>query len=241
MPNRALLRPITLALALVLLPLLIACGSSGSDKSATPSNQPPSFTTPITADGNGNTGVVPPASDGTCGPEGSGIASVPRRGIRSFSAPPSQVIDPAKTYIATMKTSKGTIVLQLDPVSAPITVNNFVFLSCDGFYDGLTFHRVEPGFVIQGGDPKGNGTGDAGYKFASEVKLKHDSAGVISMANSGPNTNGSQFFITLAPAPHLDTGQVGFFNAFGHVTEGMNVVQSIAKGDKILSVSIEEK
>jgi cyclophilin family peptidyl-prolyl cis-trans isomerase len=238
MPNRALLRPF--ALALVLLPLLIACGG-GSDKSATPSNQPPSFITPTTAAGNANSGVVPPASDGTCGPEGSGIAGIPRRGIRSFSSPPSQVIDPAKTYIATMETVKGIIVLQLDPVSAPITVNNFVFLSCDGFYDGLTFWRVEPGFVIQGGDPNGNGSGGPGYKFQSEVKLKHDSAGVLSMANSGHNTNGSQFFITLAPAPHLDTGQVGFFNAFGHVTEGMDVVQTIAKGDKILSISIEEK
>jgi cyclophilin family peptidyl-prolyl cis-trans isomerase len=151
------------------------------------------------------------------------------------------VIDPAKTYVATMQTTRGVVTMELSTQS-PITTNNFVFLSCHGYYDGLTFHRVvktPTPFVIQGGDPRGDGTGGPGYQFQTEINpvIKHDAAGVLSMANSGPNTNGSQFFITLAPATHLDNGT---FNAFGRVTSGMDAVNAIRQGDRILAISIAE-
>ena len=171
---------------------------------------------------------------------------MPRNNTRTFSAIPGKVIDPAKTYTATMVTSKGTIVIALNAADAPNTVNNFVFLSCDGFYDGIVFHRVvktPTPFVIQAGDPKGDdpalaGQGGPGYKFADEISpnLKHDAAGVLAMANSGPNTNGSQFYITLSPQPSLD----GKYNVFGKVTSGLDVANNIVQGDKILSVSVAE-
>jgi cyclophilin family peptidyl-prolyl cis-trans isomerase len=150
-------------------------------------------------------------------------------------------IDPNKKYVATIKTSKGNVVVELDAQSAPQTTNNFVFLSRDGFYDNLTFHRVEPGFVIQGGDPRGNGTGGPGYNIPPEIKLKH-TKGAIAMARQGgpPQTtpnSGSQFYITLDATPFLD----GNYTAFGYVTSGMEVVQKIVIGDVIQGVTIEEK
>jgi peptidyl-prolyl cis-trans isomerase B (cyclophilin B) len=184
------------------------------------------------------------AADGpaACGPSSARIASIQRSGQRSFSAPPERVIDPAKSYVARMKTSRGDIVLDLAAADAPNTVNNFVFLSCTGYYDGLTFHRVvltPAPFVIQGGDPRGDGTGGPGYRFADEFspKLRHNAAGILSMANSGPGTNGSQFFITLAPTPHLDD----MHSIFGKVSAGMEVVRAIRQGDRIVSVSVEER
>jgi cyclophilin family peptidyl-prolyl cis-trans isomerase len=182
------------------------------------------------------------SSGATCGPSSSSIAAIQRTAEHRYTAPPERVIDPAKSYVARMKTERGDIVLQLAAADAPNTVNNFVFLSCAGFYDGLIFHRVvkqpQP-FVIQGGDPLGNGRGGPGYSFADEFsqRQRHDGPGVLSMANSGANTNGSQFFITLAPAPHLDN----LHSVFGRVTEGMNVVNAIQAGDEITSVSIEER
>lgn len=157
------------------------------------------------------------------------------------SAPP-MTIDVKKSYEATIATAKGNIVVELYPKDAPQTVNNFVFLARDGFYNGLTFHRVEPGFVIQGGDPSGNGTGGPGYTITAEIKAKH-TKGAIAMARLGDNVNprrdssGSQFYITLAPTPFLD----GQYTAFGQVTQGEDVVSSIARGDKITSVTIVEK
>ncbi len=117
---------------------------------------------------------------------------------KQYSAPPEMVIDPSKRYTATINTDKGDIVIELFADKAPRTVNNFVFLARDGFYDGVTFHRVIDGFMAQGGDPTGTGSGGPGYKFADEFHpaLKHDGAGILSMANAGPDTNGSQFFIT---------------------------------------------
>jgi cyclophilin family peptidyl-prolyl cis-trans isomerase len=201
--------------------LLIACGGGNEDGDSQSGNQ---------------------ATAG-CGPTGSRIAAITRDNQRAFSSRPERIIDAAKSYTATMETSKGRIVMQLAAADAPNTVNNFVFLSCHGFYDGLTFHRVvkEPTpFVIQGGDPRGDGTGGPGYAFDNEISpsLKHDAAGILSMARSAqPNTSGSQFFITLAPAAHLDGG----YNAFGRVTQGMDAVNAIVPGDRILSVSIEER
>ncbi|MCL4262971.1 MAG: peptidylprolyl isomerase [Anaerolineae bacterium] len=147
-------------------------------------------------------------------------------------------IDAKKNYTVTMTTNKGDIVIELYPQYAPKTVNNFVFLIGEGFYDGVTFHRVIDNFMIQGGDPTGTGRGGPGYRFEDELKgnpLKHET-GVLSMANAGPNTNGSQFFITHSPQPHLD----GRHTVFGKVTSGMNVVNSIRSGDKMTKVTVSE-
>jgi peptidyl-prolyl cis-trans isomerase B (cyclophilin B) len=148
-------------------------------------------------------------------------------------------IDPNRQYRARMMTSKGEIVIDLAARYAPKTVNNFVFLANEGFYNGVVFHRVISNFVIQGGDPTGTGRGGPGYTFEDEIDpkknpLKHE-AGVLSMANAGPNTNGSQFFITHSPQPHLN----GKHTVFGKVTSGMDVVNAIRQGDQILNVTIE--
>ena len=140
---------------------------------------------------------------------------------------------------ATFDTDRGTIRLELFADDCPETAGNFIKLAKDGFYDGLTFHRVIPDFMIQGGCPQGTGTGGPGYKFddeASALAKKHDTPGILSMANAGPNTNGSQFFITHTPTPHLD----GKHGVFGKVLEGQDVVDSVKQGDTIKSVTIDE-
>jgi len=147
----------------------------------------------------------------------------------SYDRPPELTIDPAKRYTATIATERGDIVIELFADKAPRTVNNFVFLAREGFYDGVTFHRVIPGFMAQGGDPTGSGRGGPGYRFADEFHpdLRHDGPGVLSMANAGPGTNGSQFFITHGPTPHLDDRHT----VFGRVVEGMDVVLDIPERD----------
>jgi peptidyl-prolyl cis-trans isomerase B (cyclophilin B) len=145
-------------------------------------------------------------------------------------------VDTARTYTAVITTDKGDIELELYPQHAPKTVNNFVFLAQDGFYDGVTFHRVIARFMIQGGDPTGTGRGGPGYRFEDELDdnpLLHE-RGVISMANAGPDTNGSQFFITHGPQPHLD----GRHTVFGRVTAGQDIVDSIEQGDRMLKVTV---
>ncbi len=145
-------------------------------------------------------------------------------------------IETDRTYTVTMETSKGTITLELYPQHAPKTVNNFVFLVREGFYNGVVFHRVIPNFMIQGGDPTGTGRGGPGYRFEDELDtnpLRHE-AKVLSMANAGPDTNGSQFFITHAPQPHLD----GKHTVFGKVTDGVDVVDAIEGGDVMESVTV---
>ena len=157
---------------------------------------------------------------------------------KQWNSAPDMQIDPKKRYQAIMETDKGTIEIDLFPEHAPKTVNNFVFLGREGFYDGVTFHRVIPNFMIQGGDPTGTGRGGPGYKIEDEFKgnsLRHET-GVLSMANAGPNTNGSQFFITHAPQPHLD----GRHTVFGKVAKGQDVVDAIRQGDRIVSVTIDE-
>jgi len=154
-----------------------------------------------------------------------------------WKQPPAMQIDPKKTYQVVMQTNKGDITLELYPQYAPKTVNNFVFLAQEGFYDGVKFHRVISNFVIQGGDPTGTGTGGPGYRFEDETRgnpLKHET-GVISMANAGPNTNGSQFFITHSPQPHLD----GKHTVFGKVVSGMEVVNAIQQGDQMTQVTAQ--
>ncbi|MBV9767741.1 MAG: peptidylprolyl isomerase [Acidobacteriaceae bacterium] len=147
-------------------------------------------------------------------------------------------IDVSKKYTATFETSRGTIVADLFAKEAPKTVNNFVFLAQEGFYDGTTFHRVIANFMIQGGDPTGTGRGGPGYKFEDETKgnPKKHKAGSLSMANSGPNTNGSQFFITHVVTDWLD----GKHTVFGEVRSGQEVVNAVKQGDKLNSVKIEE-
>jgi len=147
-------------------------------------------------------------------------------------------IDATKSFTATFETTRGTIVVELFPKEAPKTVNNFVFLARDGFYDGTTFHRVIPNFMIQGGDPTASGRGGPGYKFEDELKgsYKKHQAGSLSMANAGPNTNGSQFFITHVATDWLD----GKHTVFGHVRSGQSVVDAVKQGDQLISVRIEE-
>ncbi|MCA9730599.1 MAG: peptidylprolyl isomerase [Deferribacteres bacterium] len=157
---------------------------------------------------------------------------------KQWDASPEMEIDKTKKYTATLETDKGNIVIELAPQHAPRTVNNFVFLTRQGFYDGVTFHRVIPNFVIQGGDPTGTGMGGPGYNFEDEFEgnpLVHET-GVISMANAGPNTNGSQFFITHSPQPHLN----GRHTVFGKITSSQVIVDSIRQGDVMVSVTIEE-
>ena len=167
---------------------------------------------------------------------------------QQYDAPPALTIDPEKSYTATFKTEKGDIVIELFADKVPNTVNNFVFLARDGFYDDTTFHRVIDGFMAQGGDPTGTGTGGPGYRFADEfhASLRHDKPGILSMANAGPNTNGSQFFITHGPTPHLDNRHA----VFGQVTGGMDVLMSISvrdpqssrtPGDAIHTIEIAEE
>ena len=138
----------------------------------------------------------------------------------------------------TIQTSKGEIKLTLFPDDAPVTVCSFLHLASRGFYNGLSFHRVIPNFMIQGGCPLGTGTGDPGYKFECECKphRRHDKAGILSMANAGPNTNGSQFFITHCATPHLD----GKHTVFGETTEGQCVIDSIKGGDLIQEITIHD-
>ncbi|MEM8534955.1 MAG: peptidylprolyl isomerase [Chloroflexota bacterium] len=158
---------------------------------------------------------------------------------QQWQQPPAMEIDPAKNYHVTMETSKGVILIELYPTYAPKTVNNFVFLARQKFYDGIAFHRVISNFVIQGGDPTGTGGGGPGYRFEDELAnnpMKHET-GSLSMANAGPNTNGSQFFITHSPQPHLD----GKHTVFGKVLQGQDIVDAIRQGDKMLKVTVEEK
>jgi cyclophilin family peptidyl-prolyl cis-trans isomerase len=166
---------------------------------------------------------------------------------KQYSAPPAMTVDTGKHYTATFKTEKGDFVIELYADKTPRTVNNFIFLAREGFYDGVVFHRVIKDFMAQGGDPTGTGTGGPGYSFADEFhrSLKHDGPGILSMANAGPNTNGSQFFITHVATPWLD----GKHTVFGKVIQGMDVVLAIperdpgrakAPGVKILSIEIAE-
>ena len=193
---RRLIATATAVATLIAVPLIAGCGSSDS----------------------ASTGADTAARHGATGAE-AGVA-------KTWSSAPAMAIDPKSTYTAVLRTSEGNITIALDPKTAPKTVNNFVFLSKEGFYDGLTFHRVIPDFVIQGGDPDGNGTGGPGYTFEDELPKAGDyKLGSVAMANSGPNTNGSQFFII--------TGQQGVqlppnYSLFGQVTSGQDVADKIS-------------
>ncbi len=166
---------------------------------------------------------------------------------KSYGAPPEMALNPASEYYANFVTDKGVVKARLFSEEAPETVNNFVFLARDGYFDGTTFHRVIKDFMVQGGDPTGTGTGGPGYRIPDEFHpdLAHDRPGILSMANAGPNTGGSQFFITHGATPWLN----GRHAVFGEVVEGMDVVYAIRErdpqrdrepGDRIERVEIEE-
>jgi peptidyl-prolyl cis-trans isomerase B (cyclophilin B) len=159
--------------------------------------------------------------------------------MKQYPAPPPMTIDVNKKYTATFETSRGAIVCELFAQQAPNTVNNFVFLARDKFYDGTTFHRVIANFMIQGGDPTGTGRGGPGYRFEDEFDgnpHKH-AAGSLSMANAGPNTNGSQFFITHIATDWLD----GRHTVFGQVRGGQDVVNAVQQGDQLINVTVIEE
>ncbi|MEX2160634.1 MAG: peptidylprolyl isomerase [Anaerolineales bacterium] len=166
---------------------------------------------------------------------------------KQWTSPPAMEIDPKKGYTATFKTGQGEIVFKLFAAEAPKTVNNFVFLARQGYYDGTKFHRVINDFMAQGGDPTATGSGGPGYKFEDEFhpSLRHDKRGILSMANAGPNTNGSQFFVTHRPTPHLDNKHT----VFGQLTQGEDVLMAIPERDpsqknapagELISVTISE-
>jgi len=155
----------------------------------------------------------------------------------SYSAPPSMTIDTEKEYTATIETEKGNLELELFAKDVPVTVNNFVFLAREGFYDNTTFHRVIPDFMAQAGDPTATGTGGPGYSFNDEFTSHTHDTGTLSMANSGPNTNGSQFFITYAPQPHLNNRH----SVFGRLTDGMDLLKKLSNGDAIVRITIQER
>jgi cyclophilin family peptidyl-prolyl cis-trans isomerase len=155
-----------------------------------------------------------------------------------MAKPPDMQVDLDTIYQVTIETDRGPIVMELDPKLAPKSVNHFVALARDGFYDGLTFHRVVPDFVIQGGDPEGTGRGGPGYKWDDEPVKGEYTLGAVAMANAGPNTNGSQFFICIDDCTKKLTKN---YNLFGYVIDGMDVATSIKQGDKMKSVSVSER
>ena len=199
--------------------LVLALFTTGCLIQATPIPEP----TPTTIGTPRPVGSPTPVSRGTAPPE---AVESTGQSMKQYAAPPEMTIDMSASYTAVIRTNLGSMTLELFAKDAPKTVNNLVFLAQAGFYDGIIFHRVMPGFMIQGGDPTGTGTSGPGYKFEDEIvpSLVFDSPGILAMANSGPNTNGSQFFITVVPTPHLN----GAHTIFGKIIEGQDVADAIA-------------
>jgi cyclophilin family peptidyl-prolyl cis-trans isomerase len=215
--------------------LLAACGSSNNTTSTTPGST--SSTSSASTDSGGGGAQL---TSTACSTAQFGSPLQPKDApsdVHVYSAAPAKQIDTSKLYLVTIKTTKGDIVLCLQPKTAPTTVNNFVVLARNHFYDGIKFHRVVQGFVIQGGDPQGTGSGGPGYSFADEPVQGAYTAGCLAMANAGPNTNGSQFFICTAN----DTQLPKQYNLFGQVSKGMDVVLKIAQGDVMSSVVVQEQ
>ncbi len=218
MATKVLSRVVGIILGLGVL-LAVSCGGQGPEPALAPSPTPAPAPAP---------------------------APAPTPRPKSYSSPPPMSIDTSRQYIATIETEKGNLVLELFAKDVPATVNNFVFLAREGFYDGSTFHRVIPGFMVQGGDPTGTGMGNPGYAFKDEFSQHTHRAGTLSMANAGPDTNGSQFFITYVPQPALD----GKHAVFGQLLNGMDVLKKLTprdpnqnpkfEGDKIIRITIKE-
>jgi peptidylprolyl isomerase len=199
---------------------LLACDTGGG-------SAPPTDTAPATA--------APQ-------PVGAVCQNLTRDAVNQLNTPPAMSIDVNKAYTAQLNTSKGAITIQLNPKAAPVTVNNFVCLARQHYYDGLIFHRLEPGFVVQGGDPLGTGFGGPAYKLPNETNSTPWKAGSVAMASSKAGVSGSQFFIVLADGPGAASlATTGVYNQFGSVTGGADVVQALRVGDKITSIDITEK
>jgi peptidylprolyl isomerase len=204
--------------------LAAACGDDGGEE--TPDVSPAAAAPP------GDGGAVQP--DDCPAPSG----DVPEIEMQSYSAPPEMAIDPSRSYAATVHTVRGSFTMELLPGVAPQHVNSFVFLAREGFYDGVTFHRVVPDFVAQAGDPTGTGAGGPGYTLPLEPSDIAFERGVVGMARTNdPNSAGSQWFVTLARSDHLN----GQYTVFGRVTEGMDVVDCIAVGDAITGIEVNEE
>lgn len=204
---------------LALIVVLVAAAACGSSSDNPPPPQAP-----------------PPAAQAS--PSSNACNNSFKTQMEKQTTPPSMQIDAGKSYTATIKTARGSITVQLDAKAAPQTVNNFVYLAKNGFYNCLTFHRVEAGFVIQGGDPLGNGTGGPGYKLPDETNPAQWLRGSIGMASSPAGVNGSQFFILTGDATYLS--QSGVYNHFGMVTSGMDVADKVQVGDEIQEIDIAE-
>ena len=205
-----------------LLALFVLAFSLAACVLETPSPEPTEV--PPTAD---SAPTLPPLS-GTVTASGPVKRFIDVGGVRiaQYSSVPPVTIDTSANYTAVMRTSLGNMEIELFAAEAPVTVNNFIFLAIEGFYNNVVFHRVIPSFMIQGGDPLGQGTGGPGYKFQDEfvASLTFDQPGMLAMANSGPATNGSQFFVTVAPTPHLN----GAHTIFGQITQGQEVADAIS-------------
>lgn len=229
----------SLLFIMVIALVLTACGATEATPTTTAEEFPAATeevsaaptvpTVEVVAPETGGTAVATPeaAMETVTVPEGADGATEEVQVPKTYSSQPAMQIDVNKQYTATIETNKGTIVADLYPKDAPVTVNNFVFLAREGYYDGIIFHRIIPGFVIQGGDPTGTGSGGPGYQFEDELgsTQRPYETGSLAMANAGPNTNGSQFFIVLeGGGPNLGP----LYNHFGKVTSGMEVVNEIA-------------
>ena len=218
-------RLVALPIATALLVFAYACGS---DEEASPQDTNPASTTQAAV-------TFPPVPTFESCPTPSGAA--PEVQAKTYPARPAMSIDPARQYIAHVFTTRGHFIVELAPGIAPEHVNSFVFLAREKFYNGTAFHRVEPGFVVQGGDPTGTGTGGPGYTVPLEASQEPFVRGIVGMARSNdPNSAGSQFFVTLDDAPHLN----GEYTVFGKVVQGMEYVDCIEVGDQIIDLAIQE-
>lgn len=216
--------PRRLAPLLILAAIALIAAGCGSKDAATATKGADTFAASTQAAGQAPAGTTAAQSPAAATKEGT--SATVQNQPKQWNQPPAMQLEPGKDYTATLKTSKGDIVIDLDEQGAPITVNNFVFLVQQGFYTNVPFHRVISGFVIQTGDPTGTGAGGPGYKFKDEPVTKDYTRGMVAMANAGPNTNGSQFFITQGD---LSGGRLPKnYTIFGEVTQGMDVVDAIA-------------
>jgi peptidyl-prolyl cis-trans isomerase B (cyclophilin B) len=216
----------------------LGCAGQTSSTSSSSTSKPSTSTTVTTVSTTTSSTTVSTTTTSKTSTSSTSSVSTPK--LMQWSKPPDMQIDTKKQYIATLKTNRGDLVLELFTADAPVTVNNFVFLIRQGFYDNTVFHRVIAGFMAQGGDPTATGRGGPGYKFADEFSSKTHETGTLSMANSGPNTNGSQFFITHAPQPHLN-GKHSVFGRLKDSIKGMEVLLKIKQGDKLIKATVEEK
>jgi len=230
---------VSLAVAVLVVPVAIGCGGSSDNSGNSGAQNTPTGGTPLPV------AATLPARKGD-------FASLCKKSTEKQFTTPQTVIDPSKSYVATIKTDKGDMTVELNPKVAPVTVNSFVFLACSGFYDGVTFHRVISGFMAQGGDPTGTGRGGPGYTIPDEFSDIPFSEGTLAMAKtSAPNSGGSQFFICYNLSEQVQAALNGNYTVFGKLTAGIDVLNKLTPrdpatdpnappGDKILGITVEE-